>query len=422
MPEYKRKKVRKGFNTKKKRTSKSNDIIMSNSRKKEKNILPENDIKVVRGAKLKQKHQTKIVLAVISIICVLCLFLSIVLPVSLSENVVNFFAVLGHGSYPSNISGSTVINTVSNSSYYYVLSDTNIMAYTNGGKKIFSEMHGFSNPVISVSSTRAMVFDQGGKSLRIYNLSGEINSIETKNEIITANITRSGDFAVVTHSESYTSSVNVYDKNCKHVYTWNSAKDIVNNVVLNSGGDKVAVSTLNAVSGQYASKVLILDFKSADPLYTLDLGSSLVMALKNTGKGVSVVTNDKYKFITWSKFDTSEISVGGEINICRTDKKGTLLVFNRANDRSDNTVILVSNRGKKISEFKINGIITDISYNKNRIYYVGDNTAYIFDKNGSLLRSALCDYGAVKFSVIGSNSLAIITDRQIMKVNIEKGE
>lgn len=422
MPEYKRKKVRKGFNAKKKRTSKSNDIIMSNFREKEKNVLPGNDIKVVRGAKLKQKHRTKIMITAISVICVACLFLSLVLPVSLSENVVNFFAVLGHGSYPSNISGSTVINTVSNSSYYYILSDTNVMAYTNGGKKIFSELHGFSNPVISVSSTRALVFDQGGKNLRIYNLSGEINSFETKNEIITANITRSGDFAVVTHSDSYTSTVNIYDKNCKHVYTWNSAKDIVNNVLLNSAGDKVAVSTLNAVSGQYASKVLILDFKSADPLYSLDLDTSLVISLQNTGKGVSVITNDKYKFITWSKFNTTEIESSGEINICRTDKKGTLLVFNRANDRSDNTVILVSNKGKKISEFKINGIITDISYNKNRVYYISDNMAHIFDKKGSLLRSALCDYGAIKFSVIGSNSLAVITDSQIMKVNIEKGE
>ena len=422
MPDYKRKKVRKGFRAKRERTTKSNDIIMSSSKSKMQNVVPENDIKVVRGAKLKRKRRTNILIATVAVICVACLFLSLILPVSLYENIVNTVALIGHGSYPINVSGSTVLNTVSNGSYYYVLSDTNIAAYTNGGKKIFSEMHGFSNPIISVSATRAIVFDQGGTNLYIYNLSGQINTIDTEQEIITANISRSGNVAVATHSDSYTSTVKVYDKNCEAIYTWNSAKDIVNNVLLNSSGDKLAVSTLNASSGQYVSSVSILNFESADALYTLNLDTSIVLSLSNSGKGISVVTSDKYKFINWSKFTTNEITASGEINICRSSKNGTLLVFNRANDRSDNTVVLVSNKGEKISEFKISGILTDIMYAKGRVYYISDSTVNIADKNGAVLRDGSCDYGAVRLAVIGANSLAIITDRQILKTDIEKGE
>ncbi|MGN1320492.1 MAG: DUF5711 family protein, partial [Acutalibacteraceae bacterium] len=101
---------------------------------------------------------------------------------------------------------------------------------------------------------------------------------------------------------------------------------------------------------------------------------------------------------------------------------GVLLVFNRANDRSDNTVLLISNKGTKVSEFKINNIITDIRYDKGRIYYICDTVVNITDKNGEVLRNGSCDYGIECFSVIGSNSLAVITDSKIIKTEIEKGE
>lgn len=422
MPDYKRKKVRKSLKPKRGKSKPSNDIIMQNTKKSNKNIVPENNIKVVRGAKLKRKRNINIFISASALICVICIMLSLLLPVSLYENVVNTISLVGHGSYPAEISGSTVLNTVSNGSYYYVLSDTNISAHSNSGKQIFSEMHGFSNPIMSVSNTRALLFDQGGKVIYIYNLSGKIQTLETEDEIINANISRNGVFAVSTQSKNYTSTVNVYNKNCNKIYTWNSAKDVVNNVLVNSNGNKIAVSTLSAVSGQYESKVLILDFESANALYTLDLDKSIVLSLENTGRGFSVITTDKYRFIHWSKFTTNEISASGEINVFRKNSSGVLLVFNRANDRSDNTVILISNKGTKVSEFKINNIITDIRYDKGRVYYISDTVVNITDKNGEVLRNGSCDYGIECFSVIGSNSLAVITDSEIIKTEIEKGE
>lgn len=420
VPDYKRKKFRKNSRKKPLKTKSEINVAMHSSDKKR--LVPENNIKVVRGTKLKRKRITNIIVCVVAILCAVSIFLSIILPVSLYENIINTVALIGHGSYPTDINGSSVVDTVSNGSYYYVLSDTNITAYNNSGKKIFSEMHGFSNPIMRISSTRAIVFDQGGKNLFVYNLSGCINSVETKNEIINADISSSGNFAIVTDSESYTSSVFVYDKNCNSIYTWNSAKDIVNNVLLNSSGDKIAVSTLNSVSGQYDSKVLILNFKSADALYTLNLGSSVVLSLLNTGNGLSVVTNDLYKYIHWSKFTVNEIAVSGEINLCRNSKNGVLLVMNLANNRSDNTVMIVSKKGEMLSQFKINSLITDIAYTKNRVYYISDNKVNIVDKNGNLLRDGICDYGIVRFCVISSNSLATISDKQIIKLNIENGE
>lgn len=420
MADYKRKKFKKKSVSKHKNTI--SDNINTYASKKKNGILPENDIKVVRGAKLKQKHRTKIILTSIAAIAIACVVLSFVLPVSLYENAINLFSAMGTGKYPNQLVGSTVLDTESNGSYYYVLTDTNITAYSNSGKKIFTEMHGFANPVMSVADTRVLVFDQGGDDLYVYNLSGLIDTLKTDNDIINANISRSGSFAVSTHSDNYTSVVTVYDKNFNTVFTWNSAKDIINNVLLNSRGNKIAVSSLNSVSGQYVSKLHILNFDSADPLNTVEFNNSAVLSLCNTGNGISVITHDGYKFVDWKKYTTTELTVSGEINMMRTTGKGVLLVYNRANDRSDNTVILISSKGVKTNEFKLNDSITDIQYDNKRIYYVNDVTVNLLDKNGNILRNGDSDYGIKKIVVISSNAVAAVNDSEISKITIESGE
>ena len=421
MADYKRKKVKKTFHHKNNHTQNYN-VNTTNKKQKNTNVVPEENIRVVRGSKIKKIQQTKFWVTTVTVICLLCILFSAILPGGLYENILNYSSTLGHGTYPISISGNSVTNSVNNNSYYYVLSDTNLTIYSNGGKIIFDEMHGFANPILSVSETRALVYDQGGKNLYIYNTKGKIHTLTTEKEIITASISKNGDFAVSTHSDSYTSIVKVYNKKFKEIFTWNSAKDIVNNVLVNPNGNKLAVSTFNVVSGQYSSKVLILGFESADPLHTLDLGTSLALTLKNTGKGISVVCNDKYKFLHWSKYTSAEHVVSGEINLFRHSKNGVLLTVNRANDRSDNTVLILSNKGVKTSEFKINTAVTDIQYKKGRVYSLSDTNINIYDKNGNLLKSSSSTYGTKKISIINSNIIAAITDNEITKITVQEGE
>lgn len=422
MPEYKRKKVKKKFLNKKKSRNTSENIIMTDKKTKKVGVVPEDDIKVVRGAKYKKRRRTKIFVSAISFIILVCIILSAVLPGGLYENIINLTSIMGQGGYPTRISGGTVINTVSNGLYYYVLTDTNITAYSSGGKIIFDELHGFSNPVLSVSDTRVLVYDQGGRSLYIYNLNGKIHTLQSENDIITASISKNGDFAVATLSDSYASVVTAYNNRFKEIYTWNSAKEIINNVLINPAGNRIAVSTFDVVSGQYVSKLSVLDFKSADPLHTLDLGDSPALSITNSGGGISIVCNSKFKFLHWSKFNSNELSFSGEINYFRNSNNGILLTVNRANDRSDNTIVLVSKKGEKVSEFKINNSITDIQYYKGRVYSVCDTAVNIYDKSGNILKKGDCNYGTQKFAVLGSNSIAAVSDLEIEKINIQEGE
>ena len=83
--------------------------------------------------------------------------------------------------------------------------------------------------------------------------------------------------------------------------------------------------------------------------------------------------------------------------------------------------MLFSNSGKKISEFEIKGIVNDIRFAKGCVYSMGDSKVEIFDKKGNNLRSDSCGFGGIRLAVTGSNTVCIITDSEIQKTEIKKG-
>ena len=423
MPEYKRKKI----HTSRRRPKKPevntpmDDIPVYKSNKRKPDITHDDSIRVVRGKKGERRKKFYAACAFIVSVALLLAILSFTLPVGVIESARNLILPLGAGSYPADLSGGAVVNCVPKDNYYYVLTDTSIMAFSNGGKKIFSYVHGFTSPIIATSQTRAILFDQGKNTAVIYNLFGVVDRIESKDPIITADISKNGEYALVTKSDSYASCVKVYNRRGKSVYSINFAKDIVNNVDIASSGKKIAVSTLNAEGGKIVSSVRVYSFNSANPDFKLDLDEDMVYDIENTGSGFLVTTHNKTRYIKWFKYTVSENSYDGEIASVRYSDSGIMLVYNRTNDKSDNQAVLFTNSGKKISEFKIKDVIHDIRFSRGRVYVMSDNKITILDKHGEVLRSDSCSFGGVRLAVIGANTVCILSDSDIQKAVIKEG-
>ena len=200
MPEYKRKKT---HSRRRKRVTpeagKPRASIRMRPKKEEKaDTGQDSAIRVVRGKKGERRRKLLILSAVAAAVVLTLVILSAVLPVGLYESTRDFTLSFGSGSFPAAISGNGIINCVPKNRYYYTLTDTSISAFTNGGKKVFSFVHGFSSPVLVTSQTRALLFDQGKNSVIIYNLSGVVKTLELKEPIIAADIAQDGEYALVT--------------------------------------------------------------------------------------------------------------------------------------------------------------------------------------------------------------------------------
>ena len=426
MPNYKKKKHNRLFSSDKpnkpKTTSrkKEEDIKVTPAERYRKTTVKQN-MKVVKGKRLEQKRRLK-TFAVFALVAVLVFgILQLVLPMGVFEKITHSVSVLGTGSYPVELESTQTLNTVNKGSHYYILANSHLYCFSSSGKMMFSYAHGFEKPILKTSQTRALLFEQNSNRAYIFTTTGPKSTVETEKNIITANISDSGVYALGMQSDKYASSVSVFSKRGKKIYEWFSAENTVNNVAVSGNGKKIAVSTFNAASGKYKSVVSVLNFKSATAEYSQTFENSLVYNLDNSHRSYfAVVCENSVKFIKWSNFKEKNYNNDYSISMFRAEKNGYVAVFSRKSDKTDNHIVVFSKYGKVKYEFDYKGIIGDITLSGSHIYCMGENEIYLLGSDGKTLRKASCSFGSVRISVASTNAVAVITDNKIEKVKLEQ--
>ena len=424
MPDYKRKK-RSHFSAKPKadrsryavKEQKKNKIEFDDgiSTSKKKKVFA-----VLKGNKAEIKRRWQSFLTIALAVVLVLVGCQLFMPAGLFETVQTLALSMGGGSYPIEFQSNHTENVVLRSNYYYVLNDSEVKVISLGGKEIFTYSHGFEKPVIKTAATRAIVFNQGGNDAVILNLNGICSTITLEKEIINAAIGDDGTYALITSADSYVAAVSVYKKNDKLLYEWYSSSDMVNNVAVSPSGKKIAISTLSTNVGGFNSKLMILNFKSANAEFTKEYSGEIIYNLSaEYSGGVAVATANKYDYIRWNRYKSKQYQNDYNLQILRESNKGALLVYNRENDKTDNRIVIVSPRGEVKHELEFNGIITDICLKNNHIYCISDTKAYILDMEGKIVRTADCGFGAVRFAVVSQNEIAVITDNIVSKVKFE---
>lgn len=419
MPDYKKKKrssFSRASSPKKKQRNGTSNIKMSKEGKR----VTEPEMKVVRGKKPNNKKRLTVFAGVLAFVVVFVLIFNLCYPAGVAEGIKNSLALVGTGNYPAEFENSRTIDVKVKDSYYFVLTSKQVRAYSNAGKELFSYTHGYENPVIDISQSRAIVFDQGGKSYSIFTLSGLETSLESESRILTADISDSGVYALVLESEEYVSAVKVYSKKNKSIYEWLSAKDVVNNVAVCYNGNKIAVSTFNAENGNFKSTVNILKYDSPTPIYTKTVDDGLVYDLESTFRSsLAIIREKEIDVISWSgkreKIHKDDYSV----SMLRA-KDGYVAVFNRENDKTDNKIVVLDSSGKVKCEVGFSGIISDIALRGKHIYCISDAKVHILDFKGEVIRETSCGFGNVRSVITDSSTALIISDSKIEKVELER--
>ena len=382
---------------------------------------PKEELKVVRGRKRENKRRNKILLATVSAVVILIILLQSLLPGGIFATISRSFTLMGSGNYPYSLGSTETINTVSEGSYYYLLSNTNIEAFSNSGKHLFTYTHGFENPVLKTSADGALVYEQGGNDILLFDLKGLSKTVKKEKSIITCAIADSGHYAIATFSDNYASQVEVYNKNHKSVYEWYSSDDTVNNMAFSPNGKKIAVSAFNSDSGQYSSHLRVLNYKSANPLFTREYKDGIIYSLENAFRGAfAVVLKDKVEFVTWRRYKVNEYKSDYLTTMFKRGKNGYVAVFNRKNDKTDNRIAVFSKKGKVLAEFTYKGTITDIGMWNNQVYCLSDTEILLLDSKGEILRKSNCGFGFVSMCVSTSNSVIIMSDNKIESIGLEK--
>ncbi len=422
MPEYKKK------NIKKHRRSVKNvmpdDISMReskparvNERRKTGTSPQKRKINVIRGNKIKIRNRRFASAVTVAFLIIVIFIVSLITPTGIIESAANLKASIKFGSdYPVKLTGGKLYSSVSQGNHLFLVSTANYECYNTNGKNIFSYQHGFESPILCVSDSRTLLYNQSGKEYSIYNLSKELTSSATENEILCATISRNGTYAIATNSDSYTSQVTVFNKKNEKIYEWFCADYIINDLVLSSNGKKLAVSGVSAVGGSFVSKVFVLDYNSATPKAEFTY-NELILGLNQSGtKGFSCITENTIDFFTWRKSKTATVSGENSISLIKNYGSNSLVVFEKPGNTNENIIKVFDSSGKEKSTFTFNNTVDYLEFKGANIYILSENNVYLYTLNGKFEGKTSCEFGTKYISAISHKEVASVIDSGIKKI------
>ena len=177
--------------------------------------------------------------------------------------------------YPVSLAGETVVDLKSMGGYVVMLSETQTIIYSDSGKRIGSDIHGYANPVIKTNSKRALIYDRGGNKFKVLSKNTLIGDKTVSADIVFAVISDSGYVAVATQEDRYLGCLTVYNNELEEIYKWYSSEYQLVDACFYSNSNGCAVLCYGAESGKMNSAVISLDFSKEDIVFEAVIPNTL---------------------------------------------------------------------------------------------------------------------------------------------------
>ena len=303
-------------------------------------------------------------------------------------------------------------------------SDTRFAILNNYGRTVYENSQAYLNPVLSraADSDLSLVYNLGATGYSIYNLESTIFSGEAEDNIVVADISKSGTYALVTEKDGYLSKLYVYkeDNREKPYYAYSFADYYITSVSLDSDGNTALLTGLSAHEGNQISCVYVLDFNKEEPLVFKEFEDNIFYYADHlTNNNVCIIGESAtYTFNMFTKAFKETKYEGKTLTAfdVNTDTNTYALSLSRSGDGRKCDIMVFTTQGKLRNTISTELMITSLSTYKNRVAALSDNNVYLFSKEGSELSitdAGLSPHAVVLYSTTDAYILGVSEIRRI---------
>lgn len=384
-----------------------------------------NDIESYRRARRAKRRKRRIV--TLSVIVLLCACLIFVFAHFL--NIDLFGSESSHGGlasgtkpsqegFPISLEGDTGSDISSMGGLLAVLTDQKFAIYSDSGKWIGSDAHGYANPVAKTTSKRALIYDRGGYKFKVVDKNNVLDSKTLTDKIVFADISDEGYVAVATQQSRYYAKLTVYDSKMQEIYAWSSASTHVVDVDFYKGSKGCAVLGYSANGGVLLSSVISLDFSSEEIKFEKKfedlLGVSI--AVKNSGN-IAVVADSAIKVIDSKGNDVGEYSYSKQLSFSSNVASNyTVLALTDPNSRDNSEAVVLDDKANVVGTYVVEKRIKDVVSDGSRVLLLGEDKIYNLDMSLRLINTMDCQSDAKRIAYLGSNLYVLNADRVVKEV------
>lgn len=294
----------------------------------------------------------------------------------------------GNG-YPYNLDGMSIetnnMNRIGGNLLF--ASDTSVISLNSSAKDISKRKHGFSTPILKVGGSKFITYNLMGKNFRVESRSEILVRGTSDENIITAAVSDSGMYVLVTEAKGHCCAMTVYDsksQNVKYKYYFSSCA--INDVAIDDDGKKIVTVGQAVVDGKSVSQVNIFDLYSTNPIKVFDYVDTVILSLNylNDGKVVAI-GNNMSSFINIKKLTKEDYKYENKTlkNYACDKNHGVVLVLAATDDMIEGSLEFLDISGKHLHSLYISDQVFDISYLNDTVAYI-TNGKVVYHKNASL--------------------------------------
>ncbi len=347
------------------------------------------EIKDIKEARRKRNSQKAVKKVIIFALLISIIFAALVIKETVSrENfaagISDFFSSMGRGEgFPLTIPGSQSVNVTALNNGAAVLTQTQVMVYSDSGKTLLSELHGFSNPRSSSVGNKTIVYDRGGTGVKVYSKTKLLFSETFENTIYGVFMSKKY-IAVVTASQSHSCEVIVYTTSYKQIMKWSCASGRVTALSIDDTANRIFASVVDANGGDFVTTVYKLNVTKKEEESSVKLQGVLALYMKRDGRGTEII-GDKRVVLVSSDMSVSTVYEYEDKSIfCfKAEENGkTILALSEGeNDKANNIIVLDSGKEEAIV-LSVDENIEALDFNSKNLVYISEGklTTYNFKK------------------------------------------
>lgn len=265
-----------------------------------------------------------------------------------------------------------------------LLTDTSVDYIDSSGRKIASNSHMYSQPVMKVGKSTVLLYDKGGTAFRIEKNSSIYNNYTVNSTITTAAVGVKGNYAYVLNEDAgYQSHLYVYSYQGKKQFEWGSASDYCLTTALSDNGKSIAVSMISVENGEYVSKVSLFNFKDEEAVYTASFTDSTVYHIEFINRNRLAVYTDNGVFVVDKQGNSSAVfeCMPSELTHSSFCPGGLNAVAVAKHGNSKDSAINVFDRKHEtLFTLDFDSEIFDVKASKNFVAVMLGDSISIFDK------------------------------------------
>ncbi len=174
-----------------------------------------------------------------------------------------------------------------------VAGSNGLRLYTSSGRTAFEDTDPIAKPVLDISESFMLAYDDGGSEYRIYNLFTVVHSQNTDYPIYGASIADNGAYAIITGDGTHTSCVKVYNRRFDEIQSIGRSSYVVG-VSITPSGDRVAALSYSQSGGSFTTHLYMTRSGSTEPYADVKLENSFPLYCSYTEKGcLTLVCEDR---------------------------------------------------------------------------------------------------------------------------------